>query len=229
MAAAVDDLSGGRLVLGIGAGWQDREHHNFGIPFPPTRIRYEMLDEYLQVVTLLLRSDEPVSFEGRHYQLHDAILLPRPARAGGPPILIGGNGERRTLPLVARYAGQWNAVFISADGLRPLMARLDTLLDEQGRPRNAVKRTIMLGTFFARDDRELRDKLSERGRSLEGVLGKGSIVGTPEMWIGQLKGYVDAGIQRFMLQWLAQDALEPLEIISREVLPAMTRETVSPE
>src|SRR5947208_3886962 len=74
-AAAADDLSGGRLVLGIGAGWQDREHHNFGVPFPPTDVRFAMLIEYVQVVQLLLCSDEPVSFEGECYQLHEALLL----------------------------------------------------------------------------------------------------------------------------------------------------------
>jgi F420-dependent oxidoreductase-like protein len=219
VAAAVDDLSGGRLVLGLGAGWQDREHYNFGVPFPPTPVRYGMLEEYLQVVSLLLRSDEPVSFGGKHYQLHDAILLPRPSRPGGPPILIGGNGERRTLPLVARYADQWNALFVGVERLRPLMARLDALLDDQGRPRDAVKRTIMLGTIFARDERELQDKLSSRGRSLADVTGRGLIVGTPAMWRDQLAEYVDAGIARFMLQWLDQDDLEGLEIVAKEVLP----------
>ena len=93
--AIADDLSSGRLVLGIGAGWQEREHHNFGIDFPPTDTRFRMLDEYVQVVTQLLRSDEPVTFKGQYYTLDDAILLPRPRRPGGPPILIGGNGERR--------------------------------------------------------------------------------------------------------------------------------------
>src|SRR5947209_6545491 len=104
VAAAVDDLSNGRLVLGLGAGWQDREHHNFGVPFPPANTRLEMLAEYVQVVEVLLRSDPPSCFEGRHYTLDDAILLPRPRRPGGPKILIGGNGKTRTLPIAARYA-----------------------------------------------------------------------------------------------------------------------------
>ncbi len=94
-AAAIDDLSGGRLVFGLGIGWQIREHHNYGVPFPDRHVRYEMLREALEITTRLLTSDAPVSYAGKHFPLEDAILLPRPQRAGGPPILIGGRVRRR--------------------------------------------------------------------------------------------------------------------------------------
>ncbi len=103
IARDVDDLSGGRLTLGLGAGWQEREHTNFGYDLLEMRGRFARFEEGLQVVTRLLRSDEPVTFDGTYYHLHEAVLLPRPARPGGPPILIGGTGAQRTLPLVARY------------------------------------------------------------------------------------------------------------------------------
>lgn len=225
MAAAVDDLSNGRLVLGMGAGWQEREHRMFGVPFPPVQTRYEMLTDSLEVVTHLLRSDEPVSYGGSHFRLEDAILLPRPKRPGGPPILIGGNGTKRTLPLVARYADEWNALMLRPDRLRALQQRLDELLDEAGRPRAAVRRSVMLGAIFARDERSLQDRLTVRGLGREEAVERGLVVGTPAMWVGQLSAYAEAGAERIMLQWLDQDDVESLEIIARDVLPALSQST----
>lgn len=221
MATAVDDLSGGRLTLGIGAGWQDREHHNFGISFPPVSTRYEMLDEYMQVVSRLLRSDEPSSFEGKHFSLHEAILLPRPQRKGGPPLLIGGNGERRTLPLAAKYADEWNAVFVTPHRFRELSQRLDECLDQEGRSRGAVKRSAMIGTVFARDDEALQQRLARRGATVDEVTRRGLIVGTREMWVDQLRAYADTGMDRIMLQWTDTDDLEGLEIVAQDVLPQL--------
>lgn len=222
MAAAVGDLSDGRLVLGLGAGWQDREHHNFGIPFPPTAVRYEMLVDYLEVVTRLFRSDEPVSYEGKHFSLHDAILLPRPARPGGPPILIGGNGIKRTVPLAAKYAEEWNGVFLSPQGFKERSEALDRALDDNGRPRDAVRRSLMLGTVFVRDEQSLPDALSANGlESVDEARESGVVAGTPDMWVQTLRTYRDAGVQRVMLQWLDPDDIEGIEIVAREVLPAL--------
>lgn len=109
MASAVDDLSGGRMALGLGAGWQEREHRNYGWDLLDIPDRFDRFEEGLEVVTRLLKSDEPVDFSGRYFRLNEAILLPRPRRSGGPPIIVGGNGPRRTLPLAARYAEEWNA------------------------------------------------------------------------------------------------------------------------
>lgn len=226
MAAAVDDLSGGRLVLGIGAGWQEREHHTFGIAFPPTATRYGMLQEYLEVVQRLLRSDEPSSFEGTYYTLEDAVLLPRPERTGGPPILVGGNGFRRTLPLAARYADEWNTVFAGPDGQRRLNARMDELLDGMGRPRDTVKRSAMVGTLFVRDEDALRAALQERSWTVDDGVERGLIVGTPAMWVDQLRRYAEAGTDRIMLQWLDLDNLEGLELVAQDVLPAFQNRIV---
>src|SRR5436309_15533284 len=111
-AAALDDLSGGRMILGVGAGWQAREHQLFGHDLGDVPARMARLEEGLAVISRLLREDEPVTYEGRFFQLRGATLLPRPQRVGGPPLLLGGNGPRRTLPLVARYADIWNATFL---------------------------------------------------------------------------------------------------------------------
>jgi alkanesulfonate monooxygenase SsuD/methylene tetrahydromethanopterin reductase-like flavin-dependent oxidoreductase (luciferase family) len=178
-----------------------------------------MLDEYLQVVTLLLRSDEPVSFQGKHYSLDEAILLPRPSRPGGPPILVGGNGPKRTLPLAARYADEWNAVFIGPERLRELQTRLDTLLDGVGRPRDAVVRSVMVGTIFAHDENQLRARLAQRDMTVESAIEAGWVNGTSDMWIQQIRALIGAGAERIMLQWLDQDNLADLEVIARDVLP----------
>ncbi len=221
MAAAVDDLSGGRLVLGLGSGWNGREHEMFGIPFPPTATRLEMLEEYVQVVRLLLQSDEPVSFSGKHYSLNEAILLPRPRRPGGPPILIGGNGRKRTLPLAARFADEWNAVFAGPAEFQSLSNRLNSLLDELERPRTAVARSAMVGTIFAHDDRALTRALEERHLTMDTANDEGWIAGSASMWVEQLSALVEAGAQRIMLQWLDLDNIADLEVIARDVLPAL--------
>ena len=106
------------LLLGLGAGWNAREHTLFGYELGDMPTRMARMQEGLEVVTRLLRSDAPVTYEGRFYQLRGATLLARPQRPGGPPIMIGGNGPKRTLPLVARYADMWNGVFLSPEGFR---------------------------------------------------------------------------------------------------------------
>lgn len=132
-AAALDDLSGGRMYLGLGAGWQEREHTLFGLEPGDVPTRMARLEEGLEVVTRLLKSDDPVTFEGRFFQLRGATLLPRPQRPGGPRILPGGSGVKRTLPLVARFVGAWNGNFLSPAEFRERSTALDALLLAAGR------------------------------------------------------------------------------------------------
>src|SRR2546428_14005121 len=132
-AAALDDLSGGRMILGVGAGWQEREHRLFGYNLGDLRTRMARLEEGLEVITRLLRSEEPITYEGKFFRLRGAALLPRPQRSGGSPILIGGNSSQHTLPLVARYADIWNANFITPGAFQERSAMLDQLLHAAGR------------------------------------------------------------------------------------------------
>lgn len=221
MAAAVDDLSGGRLVLGMGAGWNEREHHNFGVPFYDVDTRFAMLTDGLEVGTRLLRSDQPVMYQGKHFSLDNAVLLPRPLRPGGPPILIGGNGVKRTLPLAAKYAGEWNAVFIPPAAFRERSAILDDLLRQNGRDPKSVKRSLMTQINFGKDDDALHDKLAARSNpaSAEELAERGIIVGTAGAVVEQISRFAEAGVERFMLQWLDQDNIADLELIARDVLP----------
>jgi F420-dependent oxidoreductase-like protein len=185
MGRDVDDLSGGRLHLGVGAGWQVREHEKFGYDLLDVSDRFARFEEGLEVISLLLDGDEPVDFDGDYYALHEAILLPRPMRPGGPPLLIGGNGEKRTLRLAAQYADRWNGVFIPAARYAELNRLLDEYLDEEGRPRGAVHRSLMTGLVFGRDDAELRGKLEARKQSAE-ALRERAVVGTAGEVVDQL-------------------------------------------
>ena len=216
MAAAVDDLSGGRLTLGLGAGWQEREHHNYGWELLELKERFARFEEGLQVIEKLLMSDAPVNFSGQYYRLNDAVLLPRPKRR--IPILIGGNGERRTLPLSARYANEWNATFQTPENLARLNTRLDELLAEtNGEPR-LVRRSMMTGLVFGKDDAELQRKLTTRNRTVEQMRERGIVVGTASQVVEQLGKLSEAGVERVMLQWLDLDDMDGLEALAKSVL-----------
>ena len=148
MAAELDEISGGRLILGLGCGWHQPEFDAFGYPFDHRVSRFA---EGLDIVKPLLRG-ESVTFDGRYYRVEDALLLPRPVRPGGPPVLIAGK-QPRMLGLVARHADQWNGAWYgdprNADELRTRLANLDAALDEAGRERSSIVRTA--GIFVAVD------------------------------------------------------------------------------
>lgn len=218
MAAAVDDLSGGRLTLGVGAGWQQREHHNYSYDLLlEDGQRFDRLEEALHIIIGLLHNDRPVTFEGEYYQFYDAVLLPHPQRH--VPILIGGNGPTRTLPLVARFADEWNGVYLPPARYAELNARLDDLLREQGRAPSAVRRSLMTGLAFGRDDAEVKAKISENGdASLDDLRARGMIIGTPDVVAEQVAALGEAGVQRVMLQWFDLDDLDGLEAFAQAVL-----------
>ncbi len=218
-ALAVDDLSGGRLTFGVGAGWQVREHANFGYELLDKQRRLARFEESVEVMSRLLRSDEPVSFEGQFYRLHEAILLPRPNRAGGPPLLIGGNGPQRTLPLAARYATEWNGVMAPPATIAERNRQLDELLRQQGRQPADLRRSFMTNVVFGRDDAEVTHKL--QGRDASELQSRGFMVGTADAVVAQIGAYADAGVQRIMLQWLDLDDLDGLAALAQGVLPQL--------
>lgn len=214
MAAAVADLSGGRFFYGMGAGWQEREHRKFGVPFYDFSQRYEMLTEGLELTKRLLESDQPVYFKGEHFQLEDAILLPRPEHR--VPILIGGNGPTKTLPLAAKYANEWNGVFIDPPKYKERNALLTDLLRKEGRDPSTVKRSLMTQIVFGETDARVREVAQKLGSKLDN---QALVVGGASAVIDKLNAFVEAGVERFMLQWLDQDNIADLEIIARDVLP----------
>jgi alkanesulfonate monooxygenase SsuD/methylene tetrahydromethanopterin reductase-like flavin-dependent oxidoreductase (luciferase family) len=197
--------------------WQEREHETYGFDLLDTDRRFARFEEALQVVILLLQSDEPVSFDGEFYRLRDAALMPRSPRPGGPPIVIGGNGPRRTLPLAARYADEWNAVLVTSERFIELDARLDELLQEVGRPPEQVRRTLMTRAVSGRSTADVERKLA--GQSADELRGRGAIVGTAPEVAEQLGRLEEAGVQRVMLQWLETDDIDGLEAMAQTVLP----------
>ena len=224
MAAAVDDLSGGRLTLGMGAGWQEREHQHFGFDLLDIPQRFKRLEEGLEVVTKLLTSDEPVDFKGDFFNLEEAILLPRPKRPSGPPILIGGSGPKRTLPLAAKYAAEWNAIFLPLEEYTVLNQRMDEELEKQGRVPESLKRSMMTGCEFGRDDKEVKElvQLKTDGKlTPEDLVAQGRIVGTTSQIVDQLGAWAEGGLQRIMLQWLALDDIDRLAAMGQELLPQL--------
>ncbi len=226
MATAVDDLSGGRLTLGLGAGWQEREHKKFGWNLLDLPERFNRFEEGLQVIKNLLRSGQPVNFNGEYYQLQDAMLLPRPQRQGGPPILIGGNGQKYTLPLAAKYASEWNAVFLPLDEFVELNQCLDELLVKEKRRPGDVRRSMMTGCVFGRNELDLKDKVAVRTqgkRQAEELRQNGLVVGTVPEIVDQLGHLAEAGVQRVMLQWLDLDDIDGLQTIADQVLPQVQR------
>lgn len=220
MAVAVDDLSAGRLTLGLGAGWQEREHALFGFDLLSMRERFVRFEESLEVVSRLLASDAPVTYSGRYYQLQGAQLLPRPRRPSGPPILVGGNGMHRTLPLAARYATEWNATFQPPDSFARLSRRLDALLEKGHRRPLAVRRSLMTGLIFGATSAQVQQKVAARNQTVAALRGRGVVVGIPSEVVDQLGALQDAGAQRVMLQWLDLDDLDGLASFAHSALPA---------
>ncbi|MBX3070190.1 MAG: TIGR03560 family F420-dependent LLM class oxidoreductase [Thermomicrobiales bacterium] len=216
-AGAVDDLSGGRLHLGLGAGWNVREHAEFGFPLLDLDPRFQRYEEGVQVILTLLRSDEPAAFSGDFYQLDNALMLPRPARR--VPIVIGGNGPLRTLPLVAKYADEWNAVYATPQKVRELSAKLDELLANEGREPSDVRRTLMHRVIIGKNEAQLKSKLD--GLDVDDLRERAVIFGTPSDVVEQIGAFAEAGIVRLMAQWLDQDDVEGLELLATEVLPQL--------
>jgi F420-dependent oxidoreductase-like protein len=227
-AAALDDLSGGRMRLGVGAGWQAREHMLFGYDLGDVPTRMARFEEGLEVITRLLRSDEPATYAGRFYQLREATLLPRPQRPGGPPITIGGNGPKRTLPLAAHYADVWNGTFLSPDDFRSRSALLDDLARAAGRQPASIRRTMMTNLIFERDTdalerRVMRTRPPELADKPLDVLlehihaERHAIIGTPDMVAEQIAAYAAAGVEELMLQWLDMDDIDGLRAFAEVV------------
>jgi F420-dependent oxidoreductase-like protein len=221
MASAIDDLSGGRLILGLGAGWQKREHASYGWDLLDIPGRMKRLEEGIEVVSSLLKSEVPVDFDGDYYRLNQAIMLPRPQRNGGPPILVGGNGLKRTLPLAARYADEWNGVFISPARFAERNQLLDEMLVKEGRQPHDLRRSIMIGTVFGRHEdgvKERNPSWFKRDYSDEELREMGFLVGTSSEFKRQIEEYEEAGAQRVMLQWLDLDDIEGLRQLAAGVL-----------
>ena len=234
MAVAVDQLSGGRLVLGVGAGWNDVEHRAYGLAYPSAGERLDRLAEGIEVIRRLLGA-EPAYFAGRYYQLDGADLQPKAAQQPRLPLLIGGMGERRTLPLVARYADEWNLTTADPALYGAKSERLAACCAEIGRDPATIERSVAVGLLIGRDATEVGARCATVQRLLprfaalapgevpEALRAVGWVVGTPEEVVARLGALAAAGVTRAMLQLTDQTDLAALELVASDVMPALAK------
>jgi F420-dependent oxidoreductase-like protein len=218
-----DHVSGGRVELGLGAGWHEREHAAYGFPFPATKERMDVLEEQLQVV-LGAWTRSPFSFSGTHYTLRELDAQPRPVQEPHPPLIIGGSGGRRSVALAARYADEYNTPFPTLDDVRSRREAVLRACEAAGR--DALVFSIMTGVVVGADEAELRDRaarLTERTGipDVSGTPPAGWIVGTADRAAEQLAALRDAGVSRVLCQHLLHDDLEAVALIGDRLAPAV--------
>ncbi|MBN0048011.1 LLM class F420-dependent oxidoreductase [Streptomyces actuosus] len=213
--AQVDQMSGGRIELGLGAGWFAEEHAAYGIPFP--KERFARLEEQLEIVTGLWQTEvgKTYDFHGRHYQLTDSPALPKPAQRK-VPVLIGGHGAARTPRLAARYADEFNMPFGSIEDSERQFGRVRAAAKEAGRGSGALVLSNTLVVCVGRDDAEVARRAAAIGREVDELKANG-LAGTPAEVVDKIGRYAEIGSQRIYLQVLDLTDLDHLELISAQV------------
>ena len=218
--AQVDQMSGGRVELGFGAGWFEAEHAAYGIPFPETRERFDRFEEQLAVITGLWRTADGDRFShaGEHYRLTDSPALPKPVQRPGPPVLIGGVGKRRTPALAAKYADEFNLPFVSADETSAQFGRVRAACEAVGRDPGDLAWSNALVLCCGATEQDVRRRQDAIGRDPQET-GETWLVGTPEQVLEQVAAFGELGSERLYLQCLDLDDFEHLELVAEEVLP----------
>jgi F420-dependent oxidoreductase-like protein len=204
-AATADHVSGGRIELGLGAGWMEREHRAFGFSFPETAVRVAMLAEQLEIVHRLW-TEAHVDFHGEHYTLENAPGLPKPVQRPYPPIIVGGSGARGTADPAARFADEYNTPFKSPDEFAEVRSKVSAACERIGRDPATMRFSLMTGCVIG----DTRDGPMER-----------SLAGSIDQIAARLREYEAAGCERVMLQHLRHADLEPVRLIGRELAPAV--------
>ncbi len=221
VVTTVDEMSGGRVELGLGAGWNEREHAEYGLPFPDLRTRFDMLEEQLEIVHGLWTEPAGWSFEGRFWQIRGARLVPRPVARPGrrhPNLIVGGEGKPRTARLAARWADEFNVSSTDPAGVRAGFERVMAACEAIGRDPGSMVRSAMVGVLVAPTEREVGQRVASLLRMLgRDVAGAEAwlaerrprwIIGTPDQALEQVARYEAAGAQRIMLQDLLPRDLE---------------------
>lgn len=221
--AQVDQMSDGRVELGLGSGWFAAEHEAYGIPFPDLGERFERYEEQLAIVTGLWGTPpgETFDFTGKHYRLTGSPALPKPVQDGGIPVLVGGRGTRRTPRLAARYAAEFNVPFGSAEDNARLFAGVREACDEAGRDPASMVYSSALVVCVGRDDAELARRAAAIGREVDDLRAHG-VGGTPAEAVDTIGRYAEAGAQRIYLQVLDLADLDHLDLVAAEVAPQLT-------
>jgi F420-dependent oxidoreductase-like protein len=220
--AQVDQMSGGRVELGLGAGWFAAEHEAYGIPFPDTRERFDRLEEQLELVTGLWASDGGYDFHGVHYEVKNSPGLPKPVQRaghrGGVPVVIGGHGKKRTPALAAAYADEFNVPFASPQDVDSQFGRVRTAVEEAGREADSLTYSAALVVCVGSDEAEVERRAAAIGRDKDELRGNG-VAGTPQEAIATLTAYAAVGVERVYLQVLDLSDLDHLRLVAAEVMP----------
>ncbi|HEU4348608.1 MAG TPA: LLM class F420-dependent oxidoreductase [Actinoplanes sp.] len=220
--AQVDAMSQGRVDLGLGSGWFEREHAAYGIPFPPLGERFERLEEQLEIISGLWASDGPYSFHGRHYQLIDSPALPKPVQSPRPPIIVGGRGPKRTPALAARFADEFNTPFAPLAEATTLFERMREACAATGRTELPVFSSALV-LCAGRDDAEVARRAAAIGRSVEEMRAAGdAVIGTPGEVVEQISRFAEAGASRMYLQTLDLSDLNHVELVASAVMPQLS-------
>jgi F420-dependent oxidoreductase-like protein len=223
-----DHISGGRIELGMGAGWHKGEHRQWGFDFPPAAERVSRLEEQVEIVHRLMSKDEQsLTFGGRYYQLEDCPALPKPVQDPHPRLLIGGQGGPRVARIAATWADEYNTFSTTPDRSREVRAALDAACHAIGRDPATLPLSIMtsFATGASREDAAARATrlLERRGQPVGddplAALAEESLVGVPDQILQRLAGFSDVGVTRVMLQHLLHDDLEVLDVIGSEIIP----------
>jgi F420-dependent oxidoreductase-like protein len=222
--AQVDQMSGGRVELGLGTGWFEAEHEAYGIPFPAVSERFDRLAEQLEILTGLWTTPpgERYSFTGTHYTVVDSPALPKPVQQPHPPLIVGGKGKRRTPELAARFATEFNVPFATVDDVAAQFARVDRACADAGRDPGTLARSVAQMTCVGRDDAEVARRAEALGKKID-ELNEFDLTGTVAQVVDQLGVWQErTGLSRFYLQILDLADLDHLELIAAEVAPQLT-------
>jgi F420-dependent oxidoreductase-like protein len=218
--AQVDAMSGGRVELGLGAGWYDQEHHSYAIPFPPLGERFQRLEEQLAIITGLWATPEGKRFDyqGRHYQVEDSPALPKPVQQPRPPVIIGGGGPRRTPRLAAAYADEFNSAFTVVSGTAAQFERVRSACEEGGRDPASLILSSAQVVCCGANEAEIERRAAAIGQKVENLRAFG-LAGTPSELIDRIGSYAEIGAERVYLQILDLADLDHLSLLAAEVLP----------
>ena len=221
--AQVDAMSGGRVELGLGAGWYDAEHSAYGVPFPPLGERFERLEEQFAILTGLWRTPvgEKFGFDGRHYHLQDSPALPKPVQQPHPPLIVGGGGARRTPRLAATYAQEFNLPFSSLADTEAQYGRVRAACEDRGRDPGTLRLSAAQVVCCGADEAEVERRAANIGRKPDELRANGA-AGTPDEVVARLEAFAGIGAQTIYLQVLDLRDLEHIELLAREVLPRVS-------
>jgi len=222
--AQVDEMSAGRVELGLGTGWFDAEHNAYGIPFPGVAERFDRLEEQLAIITGLWETPvgKTFSFDGSYYALTDSPALPKPVQRPRPPILVGGEGPRRTPRVAARFADEYNTAFVTPEETSAAYGRVRDACTAAGRDPASLVYSAALTVCCGRTDAEVARRAAAAGIDPGGSLaelGASGLVGSPAQIVDKLGVFAALGASRIYLQVLDLHDLDHLELIAAEVMP----------